>query len=57
MSKEIAWGEGPEFHTITTWRCEVCGSELKATAAEAHEADWDTPPYFSGYVKCGRCPI
>jgi hypothetical protein len=54
---KVAWGEGPEFETERVWECEVCEAKLTASAKEAHELGWDTPPYFTGYVKCDNCPI
>jgi hypothetical protein len=53
----LAWGEGPEFETERVWECEVCEAKLTASAKEAHELGWDTPPYFTGYIKCDNCPI
>ena len=51
------WGEGPAFNTERDWTCEICGKKATLTSKEAHEDGWDTPPYFSGYVKCNNCPI
>ena len=51
------WGEGPAFEAIQDFECECCGKKLWASAKEAHEIGWDTPPYFTGYIKCNNCPI
>lgn len=53
----IAWGEGPEFDTARSWVCEVCQKKVTLSARQAHEAGWDTPPYFAGYIKCEDCLI
>lgn len=49
--------EEEKLATPKDWECEVCGKKLHATADEAYNQGWDTPPYFSGYVKCRECPI
>ena len=51
------WGEGPGSEEVREWECEVCEKHLIASANEAHELGWDTPPYFHGYIKCDECPI
>lgn len=39
------------------YTCECCGiSKEFATAKEAFDAGWDTPPYFSYAVTCTYCP-
>lgn len=54
---EAILDEDPRLNILRTWVCEVCQKELTKSAKEAHEAGWDTPPYFTGYIKCDGCPI
>lgn len=40
-----------------TLKCEGCDATFEGTAQEAHDQDWDGPPWFWSHVTCPDCPI